>query len=603
MRKILVIFSLVILTTILFVKENRKNRHPGPIPEGCLSCHAEVRDPDPSHPVSAFACHSCHLGNPHSLDKKRAHFAMVRNPGDLRVADQTCGKEGCHPDIVARVKKGVMATNSGILKTLQYKFLGAQGKTTGIRRVGVSDLMGDTPPRNLGIDHYRKMCGGCHLWKEKGVGRGEVARRGGGCSDCHVLEEDDKRSEKRDRSYHPRMTTRIPSENCVKCHNRSARIGLSYFGRFESAGYGTPYEGRGLSRRRLSGGRFFLELEPDIHFSKVGMECIDCHTATGVMGDGIEYDSMKPQVDITCEACHIPRFSRVSGEDELARRLAFLNRKVPDVEGKLIGQTRKGTPLYNLQRVEDRLFFFRKMDGRPVEMDIPFSKRPDHYLPGHERLSCQACHSAWMPQCYGCHLTYRKSRRQKDWLTGNERPGKWKESRSYLRFSRPALGINEDSRVSPISPCQVFASLFDESDRYRKDKSFKVLTVSAFDPHTTAKRSRECIECHGDPKTLGLGEGAFLRRGGKWLLRPTYDSISSGLGISFALDGFTSLNRAAPDTGTVVAPRAFNQAEIERILSVNACLGCHDRCEDKIYRDFPGSRRRFETDTGLPCRK
>ena len=602
MRKILVISSLFLLIALLFFKEHHQNRPTDPLVEGCLHCHAKVNDPDPSHPVSAFGCHSCHLGNKYSLNKKRAHFAMARNPGDLRVATRTCGREGCHPDIVTRVKNGVMATNRGILKTLQEKFLRVRGESGDIRRIGVSDLMGENPPDNIAIDHYRKMCGGCHLWKKRGDREGEVGRRGGGCSDCHVLDEDKGGSGKTGTSHHPKITTRIPSENCVKCHNRSARIGLSYFGRFESSGYGTPYRGRRLSSRRLSGNRFFMNLQADVHFSKAGMVCIDCHTATGLMGDGKQYDNMKAQVDITCEACHLPQFSKVSVDDRLAKRLVSLNRRIPGVERGLVGLSKKGTPLYNLQQNDKKVLFFRKMDGHPIEMEVGSFKKAYHNLPGHERLSCQACHSAWMPQCYGCHLTYRRSERQTDWLTGEESAGKWKEARSYLRFSKPALGMDVDARVFPIAPCQVFASIFDTSEGYAKEEAFKVLTVSAFDPHTTSEKSRGCLECHGDPKVLGLGQGIFSQRGEKELFRPTYDAASSGLGIPFPLDGFVGLSENSMVPGPPKGARPFDWMEIKKIRSVNPCLGCHDRYDDVIYHDFPSSLKRFEGDTALPCR-
>jgi hypothetical protein len=602
MKNTLVIFSLLILITLLFLREDQQKRPTEPLSEGCVFCHAGVRDPDPSHPVPAFGCYACHLGNPYSLDKGRAHFAMTRNPGDLRVASQTCGKDGCHPDKVARVKTSIMATNRGILRTVQKKLLGVRGASGDIKMVGVSDLMGEGPPQNLAIDLYRKMCGGCHLWKQRGDREGEVGKRGGGCSDCHILDPDEKGLEKAEMSYHPRMTTRIPSENCIKCHNRSARIGLSYFGRFESDGYGTPYQGRGLSSRKLSGNRFFLNLQGDVHFTRSGMECIDCHTATGLMGDGRQYDNLKAQVDITCEACHLPRVSRVSVDDQLARRLVFLNRNVPDVDGQPIGFTEKGTPLYNL-RVRDKVVFYRKKDGFPIEMDIASMEKPHHRLAGHGRLSCQACHSAWIPQCYGCHLTYRRSESQVDWLTDEKTPGKWKEARSYLRFSRPALGRDEASRIYPITPCQVFATVFDRTGQYCKDESFKVLAVSAFDPHTTVKGSRGCVECHGDPKVLGLGEGAFLQRGEDWVIRPTYDSSSSRLDLTAPLDGLMDLGGELPEASAVKGARPFNRLEVKEILSVNPCLGCHVRYDDVIYHDFRTSRKRFESDTGLPCRK
>ena len=593
------------MTGILIFKENRIERPEAFYGEGCLFCHNTMSDSDRSHPVSAFGCSSCHMGNAYSLDEKRAHSTLVKNPGDLRVVELTCGKTGCHGEIVGRVKKSLMATNRGILKIVQDEWRNGQ-KGVSATPLGVKDLYGRYSPQNLPLDLYRKMCGGCHLWKEKEDQKGEVGKRGGGCSDCHVVDEDKVKGPKGLLIHHPRMTTRIPSENCVKCHNRSERIGLSYFGKFESAGYGTPYEGDGLSGRRLSGRRFFLDLPADIHFHQGKMVCIDCHTAVGLMGDGYRYDRMADQVDITCEACHSPRFeaSPTPGSLILANRLAFLNGKIPDPKKKPIGFTRKGTPLYNLQKVNGKPVFYRKMDGRPLKRQLTTDlKKAYHNLKGHERLSCQACHSAWIPQCYGCHLTYRKSEPQKDWISGKKTLGHWKEARSYLRFDKPALGLRGDGRIYPLSPCQVFFSAFGDGGQFLKAQSFTNLNLSAFDPHTTQKKSRSCIDCHTDPKTIGLGEGILRQNGGKRIFRPTHGAAADGLDLNFPLDGLVNLEGKPLQGGTKNGVRPFNLKEIDRILWVAPCLGCHSAYEDGIYHDFQKSMNRFETEPGLPCLK
>jgi hypothetical protein len=599
MKKILIISFLALLASILFLKEHRIKRPSSTaFSEGCVFCHDRVSDPDPSHPVSAFGCSTCHLGNAYSLDRKRAHFGMARNPGDLRVADRTCGKVECHGDASARVKKSVMATNRGILRTIQSQWLKMEGTAT-----EVPDLMIDHPPENLALDHYRKMCGGCHLWKERGDRPGEVGRRGGGCSDCHILDGPLKRDVDAAVLDHPRMTTRIPSENCAKCHNRSARIALSYFGRYESAGYGTPYEGRGFSKRRLSGNRFFIHLEADIHFAKAGMSCVDCHTAVGIMGDGKSYDRMEDQVDIACRDCHEARFSPVLDSDSLGNRLGVLNRKVPPVLGRHVPMTRRGTPLYNIQKVKGGAVFYRKLDGRPVKMNTEALKGPHHGLPGHERLSCQACHSAWIPQCYGCHLTVRKAESQRDWISKKRTSGRWRESRSYMRFAKPALGFRDGSSIYPVSPCQVFVSFYDEKNHYRREESFNILTLSAFDPHTTTGKSRACKECHGDPKVMGLGEGVLFMGGSKGVFRPTYDSVRSELPASHPLDAYVTLDGKRLQRASRKGTRPFAGDELEAILSVNSCLGCHKRYDDSIYVDFSRSRDRFQREDDLPCRK
>jgi len=640
------IIILLILTGILVYKENMLEK-PLVLPkEGCISCHKEVSDPDRSHPISAFGCQSCHQGNPYSLDKKRAHLTMVNNPGDLSVVATTCGRRGCHSEIADRVRNSVMATNKGILNKLQYHWEKLEESTADVETLLTSDVR-----ENLAIDNYAKMCGGCHLWKKKRDFPGEIGKRGGGCSGCHVLDRAEKMPEDLTKFTHSKITTRIPSENCVKCHNRSARIGLSYFGKFESAGYGTPYEGRGFNHRRLSGNRFFINLPADVHHTKANMECIDCHTRTGVMGDGNRYEYMKDQLDITCEACHQPRFSRIVKDDSLAQKLSFLNKVIPDAKGVEVAFSKKGTPIYNLRRIQGKAVFYRKLDGKSIETDIPLKPKAYHTLSGHDRLACQACHSAWIPQCYGCHFTYQKGSYQRDWLSKKASPGGWKEGRSYLRFSKPTLGVKDADKIAPFSPCQVFVSVFDKQGHYIAEESFKILAMASFDPHTTLKASRTCRDCHADPKSLGLGEGIFklktpglsaivhgarniaerrhpaistddngtpgegigCRREAMFLgphgrplqlsFRPDYDSLSSGLGITFPMDAFVDINGKPLQVSSSKDARPFNKEELEKIMSVNACLPCHNKYDDKIYKDFKLSLRQFKTEKDLPCIK
>jgi hypothetical protein len=90
-----------------------------------------------------------------------------------------------------------------------------------------------------------------------------------------------------------------------------------------------------------------------------------------------------------------------------------------------------------------------------------------------ERMECYACHSAWAPQCYGCHLKidYSGKKRAFDWVAAGHRhrrpehradrgetgypttlPGQVHEERSYLRWEEPMLVVNGEGRVSPASP-------------------------------------------------------------------------------------------------------------------------------------------------------
>lgn len=139
---------------------------------GCLSCHVGI---EPMHdtPTVKLGCVDCHGGNndasgaglakgspEYEAAKKAAHVAprhperwqssanpvrsytllnhespeFIRffNPGDLRVAAESCGAMGCHPNEVVKVKKSLMTTsamlwggaayNNGIVSVKNYIF-------------------------------------------------------------------------------------------------------------------------------------------------------------------------------------------------------------------------------------------------------------------------------------------------------------------------------------------------------------------------------------------------------------------------------------------------------------------------------------------------
>ncbi|MDZ7761477.1 MAG: hypothetical protein U5L00_14640 [Desulfovermiculus sp.] len=571
---------------------------PGPeIEEKCLTCHDQVSDPDPSHPVSALGCASCHLGNAHSLDQERAHAGMVQNPGDLRAVDQTCGQTECHPDIVPRVRASIMATNKGILNTLYYHWETDEQLAAAPR--AVSGMLQDADRLSLAEDQFAKMCASCHLWKVR-EGEGEIGLRGGGCSACHVVEKGQTGDDPTLSSFtHSRLSVKIPEDNCLRCHNRSARQGLSYQGKFESEGYGTPYVRGAPGTRRLSGGRFYLEGPADVHFEK-GLTCIDCHTHWELMGDGREHEYMEEQTEISCAMCHDPTFESVRSGDELSEALVGLNRSVPQLEGANIVYSPKGAPLYHLRSTDRGAVLFRKLDGKPVPIKSTELSQPHHTLPGHERLSCQACHSKIMPQCYGCHLEYRRDRFQMDKLSGQETRGQWKEGRSYMRLIKPTLGV-DGGEIRPFAPCQVMVSVFDRQGRHQSQASKAIPAMTTFDPHTTGKASRTCIDCHLDPKTIGLGQGHLYTGQGHITIQPLYDSQKSKFGLQVPPEAFVSLDGSQLQTTSRPDRRPFTREELQTVFRPGPCLTCHHGYADPVYVDFENSLRRIKTGKAPDC--
>ncbi|MCA9915788.1 MAG: hypothetical protein KC496_20680, partial [Anaerolineae bacterium] len=87
--------------------------------EFCISCHTDLPEISPSHPVEIFGCVTCHGGERLALDAGLAHSSMRggNNPSDLSVVEQSCGGSECHSgdpdderDHIQRVMTSVQST-------------------------------------------------------------------------------------------------------------------------------------------------------------------------------------------------------------------------------------------------------------------------------------------------------------------------------------------------------------------------------------------------------------------------------------------------------------------------------------------------------------
>lgn len=554
---------LFILLCVLFlvVRENLTNRpdrlyqtSAGHV-EMCLSCH-KTEKLDPAHDRLVVGCSPCHLGDTLAIDKDKAHQGIVKNPGDLRVVEKTCGIEGCHAPDVKKVKNSLMATNRGILATLLY-YWGEAPDQNGDYSVEKLLESGET---SLALDYYRKLCGTCHLWKQKNDLPGFFGEKGGGCTACHFIK-DENLSPEAAKKVHPLIVKKVPVANCVRCHNRSGRIGISYTGVYESENYGTPYTDGGMSKKTLPGDRFYLSLPADIHHQK-GMACIDCHTRNEIMGDGTSYAHYENQLEITCKTCHVP--TGTNGEPTE------------------VGLTKKGDKLTNISHGDEGWLMTAKLTDKKHPLHPPKAGVCD--FAGHKRVGCEACHSGWVPQCYGCHVKQDKGETDLDKLTLTQTPGWWIEGRSYLRYERPMLAVWDDEVVIVTPGCQDIVSLIDE----KGDPAgrFNSLTMAAINPHTTQVKGRGCAECHLSTKVMGLGEGTVWKENGQWRFSPTDQGLVTEAGKTPPLDAFVAIDGTPLQKSSRADLRPFNKEELARILRIGVCLECHKQYSDPAYINY-----------------
>lgn len=608
--------------------------------ERCLTCHFGIEDLSASHPNSVFGCVSCHGGNGPDLTVRGAHLALRggRNPARLDLAHISCGSMEsvsgtCHTrretpllDRGQNVPRSLMATNAGIISILRYQWGldKAVNPKYAVRSVtdGTVSLSGIPPEMtadgrfSIANSHFRKFCAACHLWVPR---HRENMGRLDGCPACHAPYEEGGRyrggdpTVNRNEVGHPAthtITNLISDERCRACHNRSGRIGLNYHGQMESDQYGTPFVRGGLNNETLGDGRFFLRLTPDIHHEK-GMGCIDCHTGQDTMGDGHIYPEMKDQIEIRCEDCHggyfsEPRTTIVKKDDPLVQALIRGSKYAKPADGDAILLTSKGRPLPHVSRKRDKFVLTSKLTGKQHPVSIITGKRNGHTIKGHERLECDSCHSAWSPQCYGCHQVLDFGHEGLDHLTGRKTPGRWAEGRTYFRFERNILGINSRGKVGILVPgCQVWNTVVDKHGKVVPPYDSKIMKLKSghtsiamgpTHPHTSRKEVPRCVDCHLDTKALGLGEGQLIRTDGKKDLgaQPVYDSKSSGLKIPYPIDAVVDADGSTQQGTSHELSRGFNAEEIKKIINIGPCLACHDRYDDPVW-EKPGPYRETST--------
>ncbi len=371
----------------------------------------------------------------------------------------------------------------------------------------------------------------------------------------------------------------IPSETCNSCHNRGKRIGVSYQGIMEFP-YGSPYSATGGKQPKLHT-KNYLFIKDDLHHQiqsrdgnpAGGMLCQDCHTTVDMHGDGNLPGTTLAQVEIECEDCHgtvgqfpweLPLGYGEEFQQEIAQDARGLTDELMDEQyfaevydeedGYLL--TARGNPFGNVVKKGSKVILH---SASGLDFEIPVLKQiaidgtwksPNAEVAmmsvgkHMESMECYACHADWAPQCYGCHITvdYSEGKTDVDWinnanaredngLTGDAplgtngltSAGKVSETRSYLRWEEPTLGINGEGRVSPLMPgCQVITTVIDkDGNTVAHNETWmtpdaggtKGLDHAAVQPHTAGRLARTCESCHNNPKALGYGisGGRFMK--------------------------------------------------------------------------------------------
>jgi len=577
--------------------------------ENCLQCHAGIEDISTIPAMRDLACTFCHGGDPEATTVEEAHVGIVRNPGDMRVVNKTCAI--CHPNVVEDLLKSLHSTMAGKISSARYG-VGAQDTKYAIYGVvWVKDTDGNVPtdqgalhelkplpyfdpnkewgPENHPVDAYlRNQCLRCHIWV---YGKEVYADyRSSGCSACHVVYDDDglykggdptvPKDEPGHPAYH-QITRAPPSYQCVHCHNRGGRTGVSYLGMMEADPYGYPWSTvPGQKGGDKYHGKYYNFLHPDVHYQR-GMHCVDCHQVQEIHGDGNIYSKKWQATAIECTTCHGTPWEYAN----FTTRYGQLN-NIVQINGTWYLRSKVTGELHPIPQLKDLADQHQLSDMGYVAMVA---------IPQHmEKLECYACHATWAPQCYGCHVQADLSTPDKDWLTYNatavDDPSqvakqanrlmttfKIRETRSFLRWERVPLGIGPEGQVSPFIPgCQDIWTIIGpngevimHNDVFYTYDGYPSVAFAPIQPHTIQTQARTCAECHTDPKVLGLGD-------------PVFDYKRSNLPVDITKfvdeNGNQLLSINQPNS------RPFNKTELQKILRVGTCLGCHYNYSDPAWQ-------------------
>lgn len=561
--------------------------------ESCLICHQGMTGFSKSHNPQAVGCFSCHGGNPFSPDEEASHQGMRLIPGNLSDAGQSCGTTQCHSQITSRINSGLMASLSGIISVDRFVF---NEIATPDERSSIDQLH-----QSPADEHLRNMCVKCHLGNPKTeVGPITESSRGGGCLACHLNYSDKKTANKKlfaDRKdnpdylkIHPAIDLKVSNNHCFGCHSRSGRISTNYEGWHETLidKVEMPMD---TNYRLVEEARVFRFIQDDVHH-RLKMDCIDCHNSYELMGDGSHYAHEEQQVDIACSDCHRNKtgqtvtFSQLDQESALIASLRF-----DQVSDRIFLTTKKrNRVLTNTEVKGDTLWMYGKNSGekfvlRPPHEDCSRGK-------AHDEVSCSACHSAWAPSCIGCHNAFDENEPGYNMVKNQEKQGSWIEYVGEYNAHLPALGIRKSDSGEEIIPVVPGMVLTIDVESYTKSKHDSLLFRRLFAPaapHTTATKGRSCISCHNNPVALGYGKGKleYVVENGKgtWTFTAHYqNNIHDGLPEDAWVGFLNDRNGQVVSTRTDVLPFSIEQQK--SILTVGACLSCHDEKSDVMRQSI-----------------
>lgn len=280
----------------------------------------------------------------------------------------------------------------------------------------------------------------------------------------------------------------------------------------------------------------------DIHLEK-GMHCVDCHFIQDVHGNTKLYGEVRAAIEIQCIDCHGTTTERAnlrtsgpaaterpapakSGRNLAGMRTPFGKRRFEKIGNKIMQNSMvepnvsweikqvadtidPGHENYNaLSALSKTVRFESATSNKMVWGSLP--KPGDKCAHENSNMSCIACHSAWNPSCYGCHLPQKANKKMPDLHNEGD------VTRNYVSYNFQTLrddvymlgrdGDVTGNRIGPArSSCAIHVGSYNGN---RESIYVQQQTISgdgmsgiAFStnvPHTVRGKgeTKTCVDCH-----------------------------------------------------------------------------------------------------------
>jgi hypothetical protein len=298
----------------------------------------------------------------------------------------------------------------------------------------------------------------------------------------------------------------------------------------------------------------------DIH-SEYGMQCADCHFEGDSHGNGKLYGEVRNAIEIRCEDCHgtYTRFTTLlatgnarvdykyatgpaNGELKVdsGSQVNFRSNRVASgarfMESRSHGQIglkefssmdpadtkprdRGSWPVPQLALYDNPKAFGWKSGWEQAAYAHTIQKdnktwgdvnvSDDELAHPLNKMSCQTCHSSWVPSCFGCHLPMKANMRRPILHYNGDMTRNW-TSYNYQTLRNDVFMIAKDgaatgNRISPArSSCAVEVSSYNANREviYTQQQTvsaegFSGQAFSTTAPHTVrSKETKQCSDCH-----------------------------------------------------------------------------------------------------------